>query len=183
MRAPRPKWKYSVLLIVSAALFAGRAAAADLHITTNLLAARPGSWIRRYAPHGHSYTEYVAANDGESVTLQLLREHDGKVRENRAVTLSHAYIAANAVDRGATATERVEHRGTTYEALVAEVALEDSPGRIYVTKALPASGVLRVDIIHPSGSITSLWTDSHGDEPDELLRKVPPDGEDTQKNE
>ncbi len=154
-------------------LFALSAAhAADrTQLTTNLIKAQPGSWIRRYTPNGHSWTLYVADNTNGSVTVHYLRHHDGHIVGKESDTVSHDWLKTNAVnpDSPAAKPATVSHKGIDYTVKAVESRLDESPGIFYITDALPASGVVRLDIVHPSGSVTTLWTDAYGDKPDELL--------------
>ncbi len=145
--------------------------AADLDLTVNLLTAKPGSWTRRYLPHGHSETWRVAKVAKDGVTLQFIRAHEGKIEENKLFDIPAERIRREGINPNAPGarSDRIEHKGKTYD-----VRVVDADGkRFYLSPAVPASGILRVDL-QPGSNPTILWTDEFGDTPDELIRKAGP---------
>lgn len=140
-----------------------------LDLTTNLLHAQPGSWIRRYKPHGYTETQVVVSVKPEAVVMQYIRTSEGKVEENRRETISADRIRSEGADPNApdARQERVEHRGKTYDVKV----VEKNGRTYYISSAIPASGILRIDI-HPGDNGTALWSDDYGTQPDELIRKA-----------
>lgn len=154
-------------------LFSGAGRAADFDLTTPLLRAEPGSWIRRYEPHGHVITQMVVAVDGEEVVLRRLRHRDGHVLSDDTRTFSAGYIRENGADPDSPDARRewIEHNGGMYDAAVVEADVNGRPAVFYITDAIPAGGLLRVDLLRASGEAKiTLWTDDYGIEPDELIR-------------
>lgn len=173
-----------ILLFVAASIPALAADShLDLHITTNLLTAKSGAWVRRNAPREHSYTTYVEEATEDQVTIRLIYTHNSRPLEVKTVTLTPDEIRQRGIDpngpdsRDAT----LEHNGTTYRVRAVDSHFNDSDGTYYISDAVPATGILCIEI-RPSndGSPISLWNDAYGTEPDDLILKAiktAPDGD------
>lgn len=162
-------------ILVLVILTAFGAAAPALELTTRLLDAKPGSWTRRFEPHNHIRTHYVAAVDKDSVTLQLLRHHDGHIVENKRIVVPAEYIRENGADPDSSAAraDQVEHKGVTYAVKIVQAGVDDSEGDYYISEAVPGNGVIRIDLPRDENPIV-LWTDAYGEEPDDLITEVGP---------
>lgn len=162
-------------LFLLAALLAVSSSAPALELTARLLTAAPGSWTRRFEPNGHVRTLYVAAVESETVTLQLLRHHDGHIVENKRIAVPAEFIRENGADPDSPSAraDTVEHKGRTYEVRVARAGVDDSEGDYYISDAVPANGVIRIDVL-TGGDPLVLWTDAYGEAPDDLLRAAGP---------
>lgn len=168
----RPRIAYILLSIMA---LSGAGWAVDFNLTTSLLHAAPGSWIRRYAPNNHTITQLVVDVNENEVILRRLRHHDGHVVSDDTRTFTAEYIRKNGADPNSPRArkDRVEHKGKTFDVSIVEVEQENQSALFYVTDAIPAGGLLRIDLPGGSGShATSLWTDEYDNEPDERILKV-----------
>lgn len=149
---------------------------AILQITTNLLSAEPGSWMRHSGLGGASFTNYVVAVDEESVTLQQIYRHHHRTRANRVFVLSRAAIREAPIDEKAADARPVElsHEGKTYQTRAVRRFVNNAYATFYITDSIPVTGILRVDLEPANGhSPLVFWTDSYGFTPDDLILELP----------
>lgn len=149
----------------------------NLYLTTNLIQAAKGSWVRRYAPGDNSYTTYVADVGDDRVTVQQIRMYRGRVRHNRRIVLSFDYLRQNGVDAEATEAreETVSHNDREYAARVVVAPVGGFTGEFYFVEGIPVNGLVCVKI-HPDGGASALeiWTDEYGDTPDDMILDAGP---------
>lgn len=152
-------------------IFPTAARAVDLDLTTRLLTAKPGSWVRRHAPRGHAITQYVADVTDEAVTVRVIRDHDDHVVDNLEFVIPKSYIKENGANPDAPDAKagKVTYHDVAYNVKVVKVKLDDSDGLYYISDAVPANGIVRIDILSAGSDPTILWMDSHGTEPDNLI--------------
>ena len=147
--------------------------ASNLYLTTNLIKATKGSWVRRFAPGSNVYTTYVSDVGDDSVTIQQIRTYRDRMRQNRRIVLSFDYLRQNAVDAEATPAreETVSHNGKEYTARVVKAPLGANMGDFYFVDGIPVNGLICVKV-HPENDGDSglvLWTDEYGDSPDDKI--------------
>lgn len=149
----------------------------NLYLTTNLIKAAKGSWVRRYAPGNNSYTTYIADVGDDRVTVQQIRMYRDRMRHNRRIVLSYDYLRENGVDAEATPAreETVNHKDRDYAARVVMAPVGDLTGEFYFVEGIPVNGLLCVKL-QPEGGASDLtvWTDDYGDNPDELILNAGP---------
>lgn len=151
-----------------------------LDVTINLLDAREGGWTRRARPNNYVETEYVAMVEGEGeslvVTLQLLRHHDGHVLSNKVVEVPGSYIGEKGIGAGNAPAkmETVEYKGVRYATTVVESPMRGAVGKFYLSDQIPGNGIVKIDIVYGAGNIVTIWNDSYGSRPDDLIMRAGP---------
>jgi len=171
------------VIVFSLCVFSARAGESSSHVapnvdlTTNLLSAKEGSWTRRHAPGGNTYTTHVYAAADDGIVLQAIHTHEGHIRSNKLYAIPYAYLRENAIDPGADgAVDRdVEYKGEVFRTRAVAGRVNDSHGLFFITDEIPATGILCVEISPANDADPyTLWTDSFGTRPDQLIVNAGP---------
>ena len=147
------KKTFSPLLLTVAILVLGAGSASGLDITTRLLQAKPGSWIRTYyAPAETRYVTRVTEVTGQGpnliVTLQMYSENSSGGAPAMRLKLGGAYIKDNGIDADSPSAipATIQVQGTEYAVTVLERTLPSGEVmRNYFSADIPVSGLVRVE--------------------------------------
>lgn len=166
-------------IIAALLLLAAAAPALDLDITTPLLDASPGSWIRNRHPDDHYNTIYVADNTEDTVNIQLIRTSDNHTLSNKLYIIPKEYIKTHGLDpasQHATPTT-IDIDGKPRHVIRLTTTADGRDIDYYFDPAQPATGIIRKDIHPDTGPerITETFP-HHGPHPDPLILNAgPPD--------
>jgi hypothetical protein len=167
---------FTLLLLFFLATFVP-CSAHGLDVTTNLLQAKAGSWIRTHQENKHYYTQYVSEVTPDVVTLHIIHKRRDDYVSNRRVRIPVSYIREQSVDvlSSLVTEETLEVDGTTYNVKKIHYRSLDDDAEVdlYVTDDLPATGVLRKDEFpdHGAARVTTT-TSEHGFSPDEEILRA-----------
>lgn len=151
--------------------------APNVDLTTNLLSAGQGEWTRRHAPDGHTYTTHVHTVAEDGIVLQAIHAHNGRIRSNKLYAIPYAYLRGHAIDpaSGGALDREVEYKGKVFRTRAVMARINDSDGVFLIADEVPATGILCVEVIPARGSSPyTLWTDSYGTRPDQLILNAGP---------
>lgn len=169
----------AIILICAPSAFAAERVAETgqtLTLTLNLLTAKPGSWVRRVAPHGHAYTTYVADVSPEKTIVHLIHSRHNRVLRNDAFHVLATEIREKGLDPGSAKARDavIVHKGKTYHTKAISAQVGDSTGIYHITDEIPANGILCIEVhaTQDGNASFTLWNDEYGLEPDRLIRKA-----------
>lgn len=149
--------------------------ASNLYLTTKLKTAKPGSWVRHYAPSDNAYTTYVVDITDDTVIIQHMYTHEGRLRLNQRYEIPFSYLDEHGInpDANGARDDTITRNDQEYATRTVPGTVDGKESLFHFNDAIPATGLLCVEI-HPSeeGKPILAWTDAHGLEPDELIKKL-----------
>lgn len=148
------------------------AVAPALEITTRLLDAEAGAWIRNDWGDHYTTTLYVPAVTDDVVTLQIIHEHRRHLKYNKIVHIPKTYIREQGIDPDApdAVHETIEVGGRSYPVTGVRRNVDGRDTTYYFLDGQPVTGILQVKVVGDVAPtrVTTNYLQS-GSEPDATI--------------